>query len=292
MARRIEQSKPKIEAALDATGLRTFRLQQLGEILHTHRAGWRLPERFSVRQFIKFLLESSQLRELALRPEHYTKVEKRYLWKTPSPYGVGVSLRVGAYLTHGSAVFLHGLTDEIPHTIYVNYEQGPKPKPKGTLTQEGIDRAFANWQRQSNLSYRYEDYRIVLINGKHTGRLEVSDPLWEGQERFSVTKLERTLIDITVRPAYAGGVYQVLAAFQGAAEKVSVNTVMATLKKLGYVYPYHQAIGFYMERAGYPESRWSRLLKLGASFDFYLAHGLAGKKQYDKRWRLYYPQGF
>ncbi len=87
------------------------------------------------------------------------------------------------------------------------------------------------------------------------------------------------------------GVIQVLEAFKTAKDKISVNTLVATLKKLDYIYPYPQAIGFYLERAGYSEKQWSRLLKLKSSFDFYLAHGLPAKKNYDKRWGLYYPGG-
>src|SRR4030095_13062155 len=111
-------------------------------------------------------------------------------------YSIALSLRKGAYLTHGSAVFLHSLTDEIPKTIYLNYEQSKKPAPTGHLTQEGIDRAFANRQRQSNLVYTCEGYQIAILSGKHTGRLEVSAVLVEGDngdndEILEVTKLER-----------------------------------------------------------------------------------------------------
>ncbi|MFC4275817.1 hypothetical protein [Achromobacter aloeverae] len=69
-----------------------------------------------------------------------------------------------------------------------------------------------------------------------------------------MTNLERTLIDITVHPAYAGGVFEVLNAFQLAKEQVSVDALAAMMKVIGHTYPYHQAIGFYVERAGYRSS--------------------------------------
>jgi hypothetical protein len=72
---------------------------------------------------------------------------------------------------------------------------------------------------------------------------------------------------------------------------MSVNVLLAILKGLDYVYPYHQAIGFYMQRAGYEESRWGRLKQLDFKYDFYLAHDLRDKV-YDSEWRLFYPKGF
>jgi len=66
--------------------------------------------------------------------------------------------------------------------------------------------------------------------------------------------------------------------------------MLATLKKLDYVYPYHQAIGYYMQRAGYPESQYSKFKALGLNFDFYLTHHIT-ERDYDSTWRLYYPKG-
>jgi hypothetical protein len=87
-------------------------------------------------------------------------------------------------------------------------------------------------------------------------------------------------------------VIQVFEAFKTAKDRVSVNVLIATLKKMKYVYPYHQAIGFYMDRAGYAEKLWSRLLAMGTDYNFYLAHHLPKKKNFDEKWKLYYPDGF
>ena len=105
-----------------------------------------------------------------------------------------------------------------------------------------------------------------------------------------MTRIERTLIDVAVRPAYAGGTYQVLEAYRRAVKRASVGTLVATLKKIGYVYPYHQAIGYYMQRAGFAESQYKRLKEFGLHFDFYLGYGLKDPV-YNSEWRLFVPKG-
>lgn len=62
--------------------------------------------------------------------------------------------------------------------------------------------------------------------------------------KVRVTSLERTLLDATVRPGYAGGVANVLEAYRRAREDLNVSRLINTLGELDHVYPYHQAIGF------------------------------------------------
>lgn len=106
-----------------------------------------------------------------------------------------------------------------------------------------------------------------------------------------VTDREQTLIDATVRPAYSGGIAVVAKAFELAKESVSVNKLAAYLRKLRYVYPYHQAVGFYMERAGYEEPLLKLVEQFPIEYDFYLQHAMKSPVL-NKRWRLYVPKGF
>jgi predicted transcriptional regulator of viral defense system len=108
-------------------------------------------------------------------------------------------------------------------------------------------------------------------------------------ERLQITDLERTLIDIVVRPAYAGGPSQVLEAYRAAKNRMSIDRLLAILAKLDYVYPYHQSIGFLMQRAGYSEKSCGKLRALGLNHDFYLAHAMQ-QTEYSKDWRLSYPR--
>ena len=289
MLSKLDIAKTAITRHFEHSSVRVYTALDLASILDTNRDRWNLAQGTTIRAFIAFLLEKAKLREVRLYSKKYPGM-LRYSWSEPSPYQLGLSMRRGAYLSHGSAVFLHSLTDKIPKTVYINREQSVKPRPH-SLTQEALNRSFSAKQRRSNYIFEYDDWRFILLSGKNTGRLGVQQMKGPEGEILECTSLERTLIDIVVRPAYAGGVYEVLEAFRVARRRMSIGKLKGFLKKLDYVYPYHQAIGFYMERAGYSQKLCSQLRDLGLPYDFYLANGMADA-EYSDRWRLFYPKGF
>ena len=304
MPTRLDIARPDIVAHFDEAGYRVYNSKELGAVLSELRGFWRLAQSTTVEQFAEYLEKKARLRICTLISDLDEAQLTRYAWlpdrEAPvSPFALGTSLRGGAYLSHASALYLHGLTDQLPATLYVNKEQSPKGGRSGELTQAGLDRAFARPQRASRLTYRYEDWRFVVLSGKHTRRLGVVTLPGPQGEPLALTGLERTLIDAVVRPVYAGGPAAVLAAFEAAGERLadpdggwSVGRMLATLKRLDYMYPYHQAIGFYMDRAGYPTSSLDRLRRLGLELDFYLVHAIPPEqREHDPEWRVYYPKG-
>ncbi len=285
----LEQARDKLAGALAKKGPRLVTAQDLDELLTEAHERFGVAKSVGVRRLLAFLIERCGLREVRLESENYA-AKTRHVYGDLSPYVIALSLHKGGYLSHGSAVYAHGLTDQIPKTIYVNREQRPQPKPKAKPSQERIDRAFSNRQRLSKLAYAFDSYRVVLLAGKNSNALGVVPIEVEPAVSAPVTGIERTLVDITVRPAYAGGLVQVLEAFRRADGRISVPKLVSILGELDYSYPYHQAIGFLMERAGYSSRSLEPLAGMEREFNFYLGYGLR-EPDYDAKWRIYYPKG-
>lgn len=288
MTTRIQIAKSDIIRHFDNLPKKVLDMADLNRILFEQRSFWRLAQSMSLTKFVDFLLESTKLKankfNFAYRPII------KYTWGDVPFYELIGSLKPNAYFTHYTAMYFHELTDQIPKTIYLNVEQSPKPRYSGTLEQKTIDVAFKRTTRLSQNIAKYQDYEIRLSNGMHTRNLGVVEvQVWDGAT-IRVTDVERTLIDITVRPEYAGGVFEVLRAYKRAQNKVSINRLSAMLKQINFIYPYHQAIGFYLEKAGYKQSHIDLLKKFEIKYDFYLAHQI-NNSEYSDKWRLFFPKG-
>jgi len=148
--------------------------------------------------------------------------------------------------------------------------------------------AFQNQPRRSAFEFANGSLKLTFLNGKHTGDAGVIEIPGPSDEPVRVTSLERTLIDCVVRPQYAGGIANVAEAYRAVSKRVSVPDLILLLRQAKYVYPYHQAIGFLLEKAGRNPQELERLRSLGIRFNFYLDYGMR-EPAFDARWRLYYP---
>jgi predicted transcriptional regulator of viral defense system len=245
------------------------------------------PRSLSERSFVRRIIQDEILKTIPVSAT-YAFEAKRYHYRAFTDYELALSLKPGGYLSHGTAALLHHLINHEPTIIYVNKEQSRKTS-KGTLSQVGIDRAFSHKQRQSAYIVMHDRTQIVLLNGKNSNRLGVVKIAGRQGEPLEVTNVDRTLIDIVVRPAYAGGAKSVARAYRNALSQTSVSRLAKMLGQLGYVYPYHQTLGFYLQNAGHAASTLEPLRDLGLQFDFYLEHGMKDLR-FDPTWRVHYPE--
>jgi predicted transcriptional regulator of viral defense system len=289
---RLQIAKPDILRFFEKLPTQVHRLSDIRRHLNEQRSFWRLAENTTAEHFIAFLIDSGRLSKIDFPFPPPYKREVRYVWGKVSLYQVMLSLNPTAYFSHYTALRFHGLTEQLPKTTYLSIELPQISGAAGALSQKAIDTAFHRRQRVTKNVAETADFRVCMLSAKNTGQLGVvQETIMPEYGLLRFTNLERALIDATVRPVYAGGVFEVRKAYELAKERVSVNRLTAMLQKLNYTYPYHQSIGFYLERAGYKTELLNLLRRFPMDFDFYLAHDM-GRTDYVKEWRLYVPKDF
>lgn len=290
---RLQIAKPDILAFFNARVPPVWKVRQIAALLSQERAAWRLAQSTTINDFVAFLVKSGKLQKHKFEFPH--RPETLYVWGEVPLLEMLLHLKTSSYYSHYTAMRLHGLTEQVPKIIYISHERSTETAVNDGISQSTIDEAFQRPVRSSSNAVEFQDQRITLLNSAFTGELGVIDHLAQlGAQagvKVRVTNLERTLIDAAVRPSYCGGVFEVAKAFELAKGTLSVNTLGAMLSKLQFSYPYHQAIGFYLERAGYRDSSLDLMRRFPMKFDFYLNHEM-GETRYEPSWRLHVPKGF
>jgi len=176
-----------------------FTEHQLGALLPPHPDLSLVP----VRRAVTFLRRSGVVKAIELRSAE-DRMVTRYAREGATPFNVALSLVENGYLSHETALYLNRIVEAPSRTIYVNQEQSAKPMSRMPLTQPAIDRAFRVPQRKSKREFTYREHRMVVLNGKQTGGLGTGELVGDQGERLPATLLARTLVDVVVRPDYAG----------------------------------------------------------------------------------------
>ncbi|RZK26405.1 MAG: hypothetical protein EOO43_02905 [Flavobacterium sp.] len=295
-------NKPRFVSSLGSinkyfadTKKNVFSYSELVGVLESKRVQWALPQSMYPDKFINQLINKANFKEVEVAFEGLGS-KTVYTINEPAITEIAASLFLKSYLSHYSAVNILGLTEQIPKTVYITQEQSKKPLAsieisRRSLTQESIDAAFKKPQRVSDIRALLNGYELVLLKGKNTSNAGVRSIGEGGAVR--ITDVERTLIDIAVRPSYSGGVFEALKAYRIANQlgNVSINKLLGYLNKMDFIYPYHQAIGFYLERAGgYKESQIQKFRDIKKELKFYLAYDMR-EMDYSEEWKLFVPKG-
>jgi predicted transcriptional regulator of viral defense system len=288
---KFELAKDKISLTLNKYEKFVFKNQELEEIFDRNKSFWGLLDRMYFDDFIKIMVAEMPFKEHIFDfPQGTIKI---YTWGYDNFYEILTSLKKGAYLSHYTALFQHSLTEQIPKYCYVSSNRKtltPKTKLED-ISQDAIDKAFSKEQRISNNFCVWGEFKIFLLEAAFPDNVGLMKVDIENEKNIWITDLERTLIDAVVRPAYVGGVGEILKAFELVANNISINKTCSYLKKLNYIYPYHQAIGFYMEKTGvYTEKQLNKIEeRFNTIRKFYLVHG-EKELSFSERWQIFYPK--
>lgn len=284
-----ELAESSIITYLHNYNISAYTLGDIEKIFHKNKESWNIAGYRTVKHFINFLEEKKILEIVKLK--HLTKGNKKQVFIIPgtNKFNIAQTIKKEGYISFYSALQMHNLTLQNSKSVYLSFDQHGLTGNTDFLTQDSIDNAFSKPQRQTSEIYKSEndDIRYFLIQKKarsvNVGIIE--------NNGVKYTDLERTLIDIAIRPAYSGGVFEVLEAFIKAEIDINVARMVSYLDQLDYVYPYHQLIGFYLEKAGMSDFETSLFYEKKTDLKFYLTYNISNKK-FDEKWNIYYPNGF
>jgi hypothetical protein len=273
-----------IKADIEALPPRAWNRKDIEIYLAEKRLGWNAPKYLTPGLLLSFLVENEIARAGIISSKEYG-TKTRYVTGDLSILQFACSFYKNSYVSHATGLHVHGLLPN--RNIFVNHEQPPK-MTTSRLSQGRIDQAFRNQPRRSSFEFQFEGQTITFLNGKNTGNAGVIDVTGPSGEPLRSTSLERTLIDCVVRPQYAGGIQTVATVLPLAIGRISAAEIVRLLAQTKYAYPYHQSLGFLLERAGMSASELQPLRSLPMRFKFYLDYGMK-KPVYDPSWKTYYP---
>lgn len=285
----IKLARKAIELYFDEIKQNVFNKRQLECIFYHKNSSWKLGYTYSFDKFLTFLQSN-----LYLKTIEFSNIVL-YVWKMDNInnfiYEIALMIKPKSYISHYTAMFLQNLTEQVPKIIYVTYERtNTLPIRKTDLSQSSIDSAFQKDERISRNIYELDGFKIILISSPRSNKIGIINYTLPSNVQIPITNTERTLLDITVRPTLSGGVLEIAKAYTNALSKLQVVKLKSYLLKMQYIYPYQQAVGFYLAYAGLPEKRLHRIEAICDNrFDFYLDRKM-NHPSYSKRWRIYYPK--
>lgn len=275
-------------------------------ILNKLRSEDKIIQSTSISNFLRYAVDILGLfEEITIFDERKGETLSRYIatYTKVSPYEIALSLLSKSFLTHYSALYINDLTINNPKDIYINKEQSKKyinsSKNIKQITQGRVDYAFSKKMRSTstiyNFNYHKEFYRVHVLNSKNTQNTGVISVKPIGfSKQIEVTNVERTLIDVVVRPKYSGGVKEILESYIRTEGKVNIDKLLDYLDKFDYAYPYHKSILFFLKYAKYDEKDIAKII-LRYNDDprnkikFYVDYQIVNRKL-DEETGVYYPK--
>lgn len=144
-------------------------------------------------------------------------------------FEVAMALVKPAAISHWSALNYHGLTEQIPRTVFVltSAKNVPRVRKK-------------NKDSSNDYIVNGVTYQFIQIKPEYFFGIE---DIWINESKVKITDIERTLLDGLMSPQYCGGFMEVLHILEENLTKINIEKLIeyalkldqATIKRLGYI---------------------------------------------------------
>ena len=252
----------------------------------------------SAPSFIHALLAEDVIRKQTLKARNGKTISlySSHPLEEFSPHELAWAMFPSGYFCNLTAIFHHGLTDQVPNSVYVCHEtlHAQQGNPAGIPSESMVRNAFIHPHRHTNYVFDFRGHELFVLNrtqNSDQGVVTVNNqsPCPVGSR---VAGLERALIDAVVAPQYNGGIISLPAYFKSARDKLQIEKLLEIYRKLKFVYPYAQSIGLLLEQAGMPEQADRVRSVYPPRHRFFLDHNAKTSWIYNERWMIYSPREF
>ncbi len=164
-------------------------------------------------------------------------------------FEISMNLANPAAVSHWSAMNHHGMTEQVPRTVFVlTTTESSFPRVRGVKGKRKFNRGYPT----GNASYRFIQIRPEHFFG--------TENLWIANTLVSITDPERTLLDGLCRPQYCGGFAEALHAFNVIGDKLNIKRIVKYALRLNVAAA--KRLGWVLEYWGYDSSEFGELLEL------------------------------
>lgn len=184
-------------------------------------------------------------------------------------FEIAMHLVKPAMISHYSAFYHHGITDQVPYDVFITTIKGAYVPQLGEKS------------KKAGFKLDGVHYRIMQIN---KGRFFGAITAWKGEVSYQVTDLERTLLDGLASPQYCGGFKEVLYGFSEKIDKLNIGKLVNYALRLDIAVS--RRLGWILEKLEIESEKISNLVQ--ADYPGYrkLDPTTQPKGPYDKKWRL------
>jgi hypothetical protein len=212
-----------------------------------------------------------------------------------SLYETATAMFPAGYFCNLSAIYCQSLTNQVPKTVYICTESNArKTRANDALTDSKLRQAFLKPHRYTSFIFNFPAGDLVMIERMRqtdSGVVSISSSAGLLPYNSRVSCVERALIDAVVSPQYNGGIASVADYFAHARGRIDMIKLIDIYRELDFIYPYYQAIGFFLERTGMSDLAGIFRAAFAPKNRFYLDHNAKSSWKYDERWMIYYPEG-
>ncbi|MCP4134737.1 MAG: hypothetical protein GY754_27430 [bacterium] len=250
-----------------------------------------------------FLKKRDSIHELKINSKIHNLPEKLYHDTSlnpgsPNAFDIALSLKKKSFLT-GYLVFAFlGWTEYIPTIIHVNWKRNLFKKTNSPIVNDVLQKVAFKPKKASRLRFKYNDYEIMILNGQVIKKYKqqhfrLLSEIAELPDYTETYVEERLIIESLINYHYFGGADIVWDAGIDQFLNLDLDLMYKIYKELDLIYPYANAIGYWMEKAGVSQKylrKWEKMIDYNMQFHMFMGDG--ERRVWNKKWNLYVSKRF